>query len=78
MQRENHFVFVFMSVAMALCSTSETYWGMFLALEFQESVTVTGGCLKRGAQVAVHTIDGRMYVLMEKRDWVSQAARGTS
>ena len=39
---------------------------------------MTGGCLKRGAQVAVHRIDGRMYVLMEKTDWVSQAARGSS
>jgi len=67
-----------MSVAMTSYGTSETYWGMFPALEFQESVTVTGGCLKRGAQVAAHTIGGRMYVLMEKKDWVSQAARGTS
>ena len=49
-----------------------------MRLEFEESVTVTGGCLKRGAQAAVHRIDGRMYVLMEKTDWVSQAARGTS
>ena len=34
--------------------------------------------MKRGAQVAVHRMDGRMYVLMEKKDWVSQASRGTS
>ena len=39
---------------------------------------MTGGCLKRGAQVAVHRMDGRMYVLIEKSDWVSQASRGTS
>ena len=41
-------------------------------------MTVAGGRLKRGAQVAVHRMDGRMYVLMEKKDWVSQASRGTS
>ena len=68
----------FMSVEMSSYGTSATYWGMFLALDFQETVTVTGGCLKRGAQVAVHRMDGRMYVLMEKKDWVSQASRGTS
>jgi hypothetical protein len=34
--------------------------------------------LKRGAQVAVHRMDGRMYVLMEKKDWVGKAALGSS
>ena len=67
-----------MSVEMSSYGTSATYWGMFPALDFQETVTVTGGCLKRGAQVAVHRMDGRIYVLMEMKDWVSQASRGTS
>ena len=75
-RRENHLVFVFMSVAMTSCGTSETYWGMFLALECQEYVTVTGGCLKRGAQVAARRIDGRMYVLMEKKDWGQPSSSG--
>ena len=76
--RENHLFCVSMSVAMTSYGTSETYWGMFPALEVQESVTVTGGCLKRGEQVAARRIDGRMYVLMEKKGWVSQAALGSS
>ena len=73
----NNVLFTCMSVDMTSYGTSATYLGMFIALEFQEYVTVTGGCLKRVAQVAAHRIDGRMYVLMEKTDWVSQAARGT-
>ena len=39
---------------------------------------VTGCALKRGAQVQVETIDGQLYVRMDKSEWVCQAAMGTS
>ena len=74
----NHWVFLFMSVEMTSYGTSATYWGMMSDLGFQEIITVTGGCLKRGARVAVHRMDGIMYVLMEKSDWLSQSALGSS
>ena len=51
---------------------------MFPTLEFKDTVTVTGGCLKRGAQVAVRRFHGRLFVLVENSEWVSQAALGAS
>ncbi len=51
---------------------------MFPEVQFQDTVTVTGGCLKRGQPVTVHRVDGIMYVLMEKSEWVSHASVGAS
>ena len=68
----------FMVAAMTSFDESSTYWGMLPTLAFQDTVTVTGGCLKRGAQVVVHRYHGRLYVLVENSEWVSQASLGAS
>ena len=52
-----HFV-PFMAAPMTSFGQAATYWGMFPALDFQETVTVTGGCLERGAQVPVQQFIG--------------------
>ena len=72
-----HFV-AFMAAAMTSFEESSTYWGMFPTLAFEDTVTVTGGCLKRGAQVAVRRFHGRLFVLVVNSEWVSQAALGAS
>ena len=48
----NNLIFNCMSAAMTSSVQSATFWE-------QESVTVTGGCTKRGAQVVVHGTDGQ-------------------
>jgi hypothetical protein len=67
-----------MVAAMTSFEESSAYWGMFPTLAFEDAVTVTGGCLKRGAQVAVRRFHGRLFVLVENSEWVSQAALGAS
>ena len=47
-----HFV-PFMAAPMTSFGVSATYWGMFPSLDFEETVTVTGGRLGLGAQVPV-------------------------
>ena len=62
---------------MSSLQAPSTFWGRFPDLHV-EAYIVTGCALKRGAQVQVETIDGQLYVRMDKSEWVCQAAMGTS
>ena len=61
---------------MSSLQAPSTFWGSFLDFHVEAAYIVTGCASKRCAQVQVETIDGQLYVRMDKSELVRQAAMG--